>query len=187
MNLLLGSQSPRRQELLQMLGLPFTIVNINCEEHFPSHLKREDIPVFLSEQKADAYHRHLQEDDVLLTADTIVWVEHLQQMLGKPSSIAHAKQMIETLSGRTHQVYTGVHLRSLKKKMSFSCRTDVSFRTLTEEEIDYYVRNYHPLDKAGAYGIQEWIGAAACTSINGSYFNVMGLPTNHVWEALKEF
>lgn len=187
MNLLLGSQSPRRQQLLASLGLSFTVVNIECDESFPKELMRGAIPVFLAEQKAKAYLKPLQDNEVLLTADTIVWVEKYKTMLGKPESAEQAKEMIRMLSGITHQVYTGVRLTAANRNVSFPTRTDVTFRRLTANEIDYYVDTFQPLDKAGAYGIQEWIGAAACTSIKGSYFNVMGLPTHEVWQHLKRF
>ena len=187
MNLLLGSQSPRRQQLLSALHIPFTVVKIECEEHFPPDMQRDAIPMYLATQKALAYHERLQPDDVLLTADTIVWVERFKTMLGKPKNTKQAKEMLKMLSGRTHQVYTGVRLTALKKNATFSCKTDVTFRKLTDNEIDYYIDHFQPFDKAGAYGIQEWIGVTACTSVKGSYFNVMGLPTHEVATHLKKF
>ncbi len=187
MKLLLGSQSPRRQQLLSMLDIHFRVVHIDCDEHFPADLKRGAIPMYLATAKAQAYHERLDTDEILLTADTIVWVEKYGKMLGKPSCREEAQEMLRMLSGRTHQVYTGVRLTSLKQNYTFPCRTDVSFRKLQSAEIDYYVDTYKPFDKAGAYGIQEWIGATACTAIRGSYFNVMGLPTHEVAAALKLF
>ncbi len=197
--IILGSQSPRRKELLAALAIPFTVVNIQCDESFPAHLQAGDIPAYIARKKAEVYLPRLQEQELLITADTIVWVDN--QMLGKPHDEADAKRMLRLLSGNTHQVYTAVCMGSLDGAFSFPLqggrglsnfrtfvdRTDVVFRELSEDEIDYYVSHFHPLDKAGAYGIQEWIGAAACTSLHGSYFNVMGLPTHRLQEELKKY
>ncbi len=182
--IILGSQSPRRRELLAMLNIPFTAVNIDADETFPEHLQAGDISAFIASKKAEAYLPQLQADELLITADTIVWANG--QMLGKPADEADARRMLRLLSNNTHQVYTAVCLSTLHTSSTFIDCTDVTFRALTDAEIDYYLTHFHPLDKAGAYGIQEWIGAAACTSLNGSYFNVMGLPTHRLQEALQQ-
>ncbi len=184
--IILGSQSPRRKELLGSLDIPFRVVNIEVDETFPAHLQAGDIPAFIAQRKAEAYLPQLKEDELLITADTIVWVDG--KMLGKPKDEADARRMLRLLSGNTHQVYTGVCISTIHHPLStFVDCTDVTFRVLSEEEISYYISHFQPLDKAGAYGIQEWIGAAACTRLNGSYFNVMGLPTHRVWEELVNF
>ena len=189
MKLLLGSQSPRRRELLAGLGIAFSVVSINADESYPASLEGEAIPIYISRAKAAAYADRLQPDELLITADTIVWLNG--QVLGKPHDEADARRMLRLLSGQTHQVFTGVTLTMRTAEgadsSSFAARTDVSFRALTEAEIDYYVSRFHPLDKAGAYGIQEWIGYIACTELRGSYFNVMGLPTEPLFQALKPY
>lgn len=186
MQLLLGSKSPRRRELLAGLGLPFEIVAIDADESYPSHLQGEEIPLYLSRAKAQAYSSPLAPNQVLITADTIVWLDG--QVFGKPHDLDDAKRMLALLSGHTHQVYTGVTILTADhpEGYSFTDRTDVTFRTLTEAEIDYYVEHFRPLDKAGAYGIQEWIGYIGCTRLNGSYFNVMGLPTEPLYAAIQQ-
>ncbi|MBQ0034846.1 MAG: septum formation protein Maf [Bacteroidales bacterium] len=184
MKIILGSKSPRRKELLAGLGIDFSIVDIDADESYPTTLQGGEIPIYISRAKADAYKSHLKADELLITADTIVWLDG--RVLGKPEDEAEAKAMVRLLSGHTHQVFTGVTLTLANgTQTSFVDTTDVSFRELTEEEIDFYVMNFRPLDKAGAYGIQEWIGYAACTNLHGSYFNVMGLPTEKLYEALK--
>ena len=182
--ILLASKSPRRRELLAALNIPFRIVNVCAEEGYPADLKEGDIPLFIARQKADAYREPLTEGEVLLTADTIVWLDGT--VLGKPKDEEEAAEMLHRLSGKTHQVYTGVFLRTAKKECSFVSRSDVTFRELTEEEIHHYITNYHPLDKAGAYGIQEWIGYTGCVRIEGSFYNVMGLPTAALYDELKK-
>ena len=188
MNLILGSQSPRRRELMAGLDIPFSCITINADESFPADLQAGDIPLYISRAKARTYEAQLQPDDLLITSDTIVWLNG--QMLGKPQSKEEAKQMLLQLSGQTHQVYTAVCFTWLKGGQgvgshSFVDCTDVTFRTLTEEEINYYVEKYMPLDKAGAYGVQEWIGYVGVTRMEGSYFNVMGFPICHVYDWLK--
>ena len=197
MNLILGSQSPRRRELMAGLDIPFTCVTIDADESYPAHLQAGDIPLYISRAKARAYAEQLQVEDLLITSDTIVWLNG--QMLGKPQSKEEAKQMLMQLSGQTHQVYTAVCFtwialttpltdstpRYTMLHDSFVDCTDVTFRTLTAEEIDYYVEKYMPLDKAGAYGVQEWIGYVGVTRMEGSYFNVMGFPIGRVYEWLK--
>ena len=183
--LLLGSKSPRRRELLKALDVDFRIVDISCNEAYPHALQGGDIPIYIAREKADAYRDMLQPDELLITADTIVWLEGA--VLGKPRDEADASRMLRMLSGNTHQVYTGVCLTTKQRQKAFADCTDVSFRKLTDAEISYYVSTYRPFDKAGAYGIQEWIGMAACTAINGSYFNVMGLPVHRVAEELANW
>lgn len=190
MEIILGSQSPRRRELMAGLGLPFTSISIDADETFPANLQAGDIPYYISRAKARAYANNLTADQLLITADTIVWCDG--QMLGKPKDEADAKVMLRQLSGKTHQVYTAVTFAQKSSQDSaislqtiVDC-TDVTFRELTEEEIAYYVQNYRPLDKAGAYGVQEWIGYAACTCLHGSYFNVMGFPVHRVYEVLNK-
>lgn len=167
------------------LDLPFTVITIDADEHYPAELQGGDIPYYISRAKAHAYESRLEEDEVLITADTIVWMDG--KMYGKPHDEQEAKAMLRTLSGKTHQVFTGVTiLEKGQEAETFVDRTDVHFRELSEEEIGYYVSHYRPMDKAGAYGIQEWIGYTGCVSMNGSYFNVMGFPVHSVYEALKK-
>lgn len=186
MKILLGSQSPRRRELLAGLDVDFRVVAIDADEHYPKELQGGEIPYFISRAKAEAYGEPLAEDEVLLTADTIVWVPgeggRGGVMLGKPKDEEEARRMLRMLSGRMHAVYTGVTLRTREGMQTITDKTEVWFRALTEEEIAYYVEKYQPLDKAGAYGVQEWIGYVGVTKIVGSYFNVMGLPVERVWE-----
>lgn len=187
LQILLGSASPRRRELLAGLNIPFTAISIDADETYPAELRGADIPMYISRAKARAYAQQLQPDQLLITSDTIVWCENT--MLGKPRDEQQAREMLRLLSGRTHQVYTAVTFAQkpaadLLLETVVDC-TDVTFRPLTDDEIDYYIRTCHPLDKAGAYGIQEWIGYAACTHLSGSYFNVMGFPVHLVYEFLK--
>ena len=187
MEIILGSQSPRRRALLAGLDIPFTAVSIDANESFPADLQAGDIPYYISRAKARAYEPLLQPDQLLITADTIVWLNG--HMLGKPHDEAEAITMLRTLSGKTHQVYTAVTFAQKSISSSLSTvvdRTDVTFADLTDEEIAHYVAKYRPLDKAGAYGVQEWIGYVACTAMNGSYFNVMGFPVHLVYRELKK-
>ena len=185
MEIILGSQSPRRRELMAGLDLPFTAINIDADESYPADLQAGDIPYFISRAKAQAYAPKLQPNQLLITADTIVWLEG--HMLGKPHDDAEAIEMLQSLRNKTHQVYTAVTFAEKGKELEtiVDC-TDVTFGDLTDEEIAYYVTKYRPLDKAGAYGVQEWIGYVACTSMRGSYFNVMGFPVHKVYEILKK-
>ena len=190
MEIILGSQSPRRRELMAGLDLPFTAINIDADESFPAELQGGDIPYYISRAKAQAYADKLQPDQLLITADTIVWLDG--HMLGKPHDESEAAAMLHALSGKTHQVYTAVTFA--QKISTVNCqlstivdKTDVTFAELTDEEIDYYVTKYRPMDKAGAYGVQEWIGYVACTEMRGSYFNVMGFPVQKVYEMLKKY
>lgn len=184
--LVLASGSPRRRELLSMLALPFEIApKLEVEESYPSTLPPEEIPEYLACLKADAYSQLLTPNTILLTADTIVILDG--DVLGKPHSLDEAKEMLHRLSGHTHHVVTGCAITSQKRRQSFSATTLVEFDHLQPELIDYYVERYKPLDKAGAYGIQEWVGAAGIRRIDGSFYNVMGLPVNRLWHALSEF
>ncbi len=186
-SIILGSQSPRRRDLMSGLDMPFTAISIDADESFPSELAGGDIPIYISRAKAEAYVKELRESDILITADTIVWQNG--QMLGKPHDEEEACRMLRQLSGKTHQVFTGVTFTRIVDgetvMESFVDKTDVTFRVLTDEEIAYYVQKYKPLDKAGAYGVQEYIGYIGVSSMNGSYFNVMGFPVERVYEVLR--
>lgn len=183
-NIILGSQSPRRKELLAGLDIEFTTKVIpSLEETYPNTLQGEEIPIYLAEQKADAYT--LEDNDLLITADTVVWLNG--RVYGKPADEAEAREMLRSLSGKTHDVITGVCVRTNKKNVSFASTTKVRFAELTDAEIEHYVNKYRPMDKAGAYGIQEWIGYIGVEHIEGSYFNVMGLPIQRLYTVLKEF
>ncbi len=237
MKLLLGSQSPRRRDLLSGLDIPFECVRIDADESYPADLQGGDIPLYIAREKAAAYLDRLQQDELLLTADTIVWVEG--RMLGKPKDAAEARAMLRLLSGRTHQVFTAVTLtyypaedsapspaeksttfavensaviqdkntafpeplpnqlhtirqesdnlpHTIRQESFVDC-TDVTFRVLTEQEIDYYIDRYRPFDKAGAYGVQEYIGYIGVEKIVGSYYNIMGLPIDRVYLSLLPF
>lgn len=183
--IILASQSPRRLELLRGLNIPFEVKLIDVDETYPSQMVGVDIPMFLAEKKAKAYEAVMTEDTMIITADTIVW--HEGKVLGKPVDEADAKRMLKILSGKTHQVITGVCISTLKRKRIFHVITDVRFSKLTESEIEYYVENFKPFDKAGAYGVQEWIGFVGVEHINGSYFNVMGLPVQRLYNELKRW
>ena len=188
MEIILGSQSPRRRELMAGLDIPFTAVSIDADESFPSTLKGGEIPYYISRAKAYAYAPKLTENQLLITSDTIVWCD--DRMLGKPRDEEEAFEMLHQLSGKTHQVYTAVSFAKISRSQDVEIstvvdRTDVTFSELTDEAIRYYIRKYQPFDKAGAYGIQEWIGYMGCTALNGSYFNVMGFPVHLVYRELK--
>jgi len=183
MKLLLASQSPRRKELLTSLGFEFEVVKIDCEEIVPEHIKVEESAAYLSELKANAF-RSLEKDEVLLTADTVVAIDH--QFLGKPSDEKEAKQMLQLLSRKTHQVYTGITIKTSDKTITQTDVADVELDEITEDETEYYIKNYRPFDKAGSYGIQEWLGMAKIKKITGSYYTIMGLPTHLVYKILKE-
>ncbi|MBD3906003.1 Maf family nucleotide pyrophosphatase [Chryseobacterium sp. Ch-15] len=183
MKILLASQSPRRKELLSNLGFDFEVVKIDCEEILPENVKIEDSAAYLSELKANAF-RNLQKDEVLLTADTVVANEN--QFLGKPKDEMEAKEMLQSLSGKTHQVYTGITIKTLDKTITETDVADVEFDEISDEEIDFYIKNYKPFDKAGSYGIQEWLGMAKIKKITGSFYTIMGLPTHLVYKILKE-
>lgn len=183
--LVLGSKSPRRQELLAGMGFQFEIRTKETEENYPSDLNPIDVPLYLAEIKANALLETLSDSEILITSDTIVLLEG--EILGKPTDAEHAVEMLQKLSGKTHDVVTGVCLLSAQKKHAFSVTTKVHFKPLTIELITHYVTQYKPFDKAGSYGIQEWIGYVGIDKIEGSYFNVVGLPTAELWDALKNF
>jgi septum formation protein len=169
---------------MKRLGIPFRVVETGHDhEAYPPHLKGGEIASYLADHKSDAYPTSLGEKQVLLTADTVVWLNGSE--LGKPAGEEEAFEMIKSLSGRTHQVYTGVCLRSVRSRTSFYVGTDVTFAILEPEEVAFYIRKFKPFDKAGGYGIQEWIGTIAVEKIVGSYFNVMGLPVQRVYQELK--
>ena len=185
-NIVLASGSPRRKELLAGLGLQFEVRLLpGIDESYPEGLTGEEIAQTISRKKAEAYRPTLQTDELILTADTIVYLDG--QVLGKPSDAEDARRMLRLLSGCTHEVITGVTLLTRDKTHTFSSVSKVKIADITDREIDYYVDNYHPLDKAGAYGIQEWIGYIAVERIEGSYFNVMGLPVQRLYQELKNF
>ena len=183
--LILASASPRRRELLAACDLDFTLAEkFECEECYPADLEADKVAEYLSQLKSNAYPHALATNDILLTADTVVIAGG--EILGKPKDSADAERMLKMLSGATHKVVTGVSLRTTKQTISFSAESLVSFRTLENEEIAYYIEKYRPLDKAGAYGIQEWIGYIGIEGIEGSFYNVMGLPVQRLYSALKE-
>ena len=183
--LILASASPRRRELLAACDLEFVLADkFECEECYPADLEADKVAEYLSQLKSNAYPHALGEKDILLTADTVVILG--DKILGKPHSAEEARDMIASLSGATHKVITGVTLRTAKQTISLSAESLVSFRTLEAEEVRYYVEKYRPLDKAGAYGIQEWIGYIGIEGIEGSFYNVMGLPVQRLYATLKE-
>lgn len=184
--IVLASNSPRRRELLSGLGLDFEVRVISgIDESYPASLKADDVPVYIAEKKAKAYIPSMADNELIITADTIVWTFH--EILGKPSTREEAVSMLHTLSDHAHEVVTGVCLITKERSISFSVSSAVSFAKLSIEEIQYYVDTYNPLDKAGAYGIQEWIGYVGVEAINGSFYNVMGLPIQRVYQELKKF
>ncbi|MEG1586255.1 MAG: Maf-like protein [Bacteroidales bacterium] len=184
--ILLASNSPRRRELLAGLDISYEVTALpDIDESFPAELPGEEIPVYIAKNKAAAYGDQMQEDTLLITADTIVWSEG--KVYGKPSDATDAKKMLRALSGKTHQVITGVCIRSANKEKSFAAVSEVTFCELSDAEIDYYVTRYTPYDKAGSYGIQEWIGYVGVEEMKGSYFNVMGLPIQRLYKELQQF
>ena len=185
-HIILASNSPRRRELLAGLGLEFEVrVLPDIEESYPGDLPVSQIAEYIAHEKAEAYRRLMAADDLIITADTIVVLG--DEVLGKPKDAADAHRMLRELSGQTHQVITGVVLTTKERQEHFSVVSNVTFKELTDDEIDYYVETYKPMDKAGAYGIQEWIGYVGVTRLEGSYFNVMGLPVQRIYEALRRF
>ncbi|WP_415324727.1 Maf family protein [Chryseobacterium sp. MMS23-Vi53] len=183
MKLLLASQSPRRKELLSNLGFEFEVVKIDCEEIVPEHIQVGESAAYLSELKADAF-RKLEEGEVLLTSDTVVAIDN--QFLGKPKDEDDAMNMLKMLSGKTHQVYTAITVKTLDKTITETDVANVELDELTDDEIKYYIQNYKPFDKAGSYGIQEWLGMAKIRRMEGSFYTIMGLPTHLVYKILKE-
>lgn len=184
-NLILASNSPRRQELLKSLGLPFEIRLKDIDEQYPKDLVHSAISDYLSRLKSLAFENELNDRDLLITSDTIVW--HENTALGKPKSKDDAFQMLQKMSNKTHEVITSVCLKSLKKELIFNATTKVTFKALSDKEIDFYINHYNPMDKAGAYGIQDWIGQIGITKIEGSYYNVMGFPIDKIYTQLIKF
>ncbi|MCL1625510.1 Maf-like protein [Bacteroides caecicola] len=181
----LASNSPRRRELLSGLGIDYEVKILpGIDETYPDTLQGEEIPVYIARKKADAYRSAMEKDELIITADTIVYING--KVLGKPRDEADARYMLRQLSGSSHQVITGVCITTCEFQKTFSATTEVTFDNLTNEEIDFYIERYHPMDKAGSYGIQEWIGFIGVSGIHGSYFNVMGLPVQRLYQELKK-
>ena len=184
--IVLASNSPRRKELLQRMGVNFKVRTLfGIDESYPDSLRGEDIVCYISRNKAKAYQSSMAPNELLITADTIVYVDG--EIMGKPKNAEQAKEMLHKLSGKTHQVITGVTIVTAKRTENFGVTSQVKFTNITDEEINFYVDNYLPFDKAGAYGIQEWIGIVAVEEIKGSYFNVVGLPVQRLYQKLKAF
>lgn len=180
---ILASNSPRRKELLAGLGVDYEVRTLpDVDESYPETLQGADIPLYIAKEKADAYVAMMQPGELMITADTIVWLDG--KVLGKPWDREDALQMLRTMSGRTHEVFTGVCITTTDWQRSFTAQTEVRFATLSEEEIAYYVDNFQPMDKAGAYGVQEWIGFIGVENISGSYYNIMGLPVQKLYREL---
>ena len=185
-HIILASNSPRRRELLGGLGISFEVkVLPDIEENYPEGLSVAQIAEYIAKEKADAYRKMMAPNDLIITADTIVVADN--EVMGKPVDADDAQRMLRKLSGKAHQVITGVCLMTTDRQRVFSVITDVTFKPLSDDEIDYYVKTYRPFDKAGAYGIQEWIGYVGVTGLNGSYFNVMGLPVQRIYQELTAF
>jgi len=184
-HILLASNSPRRRELLSGLDIAYEVVALpDVDESYPESLEHADIPTHISAKKAEAYRSHLRDNTLLITADTIVWLEG--EMFGKPTDEEDAVRMLLRLSGKTHEVITGVCLTTLTQQRSFHAVSEVTFAELSEEEARHYVQKYKPYDKAGSYGVQEWIGYIAVKEIKGSFYNVMGLPIHRLYQELKQ-
>lgn len=182
--IILASASPRRRELLGGLDVDFEVRALpDVDESFPANLQGGDIPLYISKKKADAYRPHMAADELVITADTIVWLEG--DALGKPVDEEDARCMLRNMSGKTHSVFTGVTITTKEVQHSFVAQSDVTFAVLSDDEIDYYIAKYRPMDKAGSYGAQEWIGYIGMSNIVGSYFNVMGLPVQRLYSELK--
>lgn len=183
--IILASNSPRRKELMSGLGIDYVVRTLpDIDESYPSTLTGAEIPEFIAREKADAYRNMMKPDELLITADTIVWLDG--KVLGKPEGRDGAIEMLHTLSGKEHQVFTGVCLTTTEWQKSFSASSDVQFELLSDDEIQYYVDRYQPMDKAGAYGVQEWIGYIGVKSISGSFYNIMGLPIQKLYGELKK-
>lgn len=182
---ILASKSPRRQQLLKSLGISFRVIIKEVDETYPGHLNKEEIPVYLAQKKSNPFVKTLSSSDLLITADTIVWLNG--KMFGKPQNTEQAKTMLHELSGQKHQVISGVCLTSSQKQKCFHAVTEVTFKELTRLETAYYVSVFKPYDKAGSYGIQDWIGAIGITRIEGSFYNVMGLPIQRLYEEIQKF
>lgn len=180
---ILASNSPRRKELLAGLGVDYEVRTLpDVDESYPETLKGADIPLYIAKEKADAYLNMMQPGELMITADTIVWLDG--KVLGKPADREDALRMLREMSGRTHEVFTGVCVTTTEWQRSFTAQTEVRFASLSEEEINYYVDQFKPMDKAGAYGVQEWIGFIGVENISGSYYNIMGLPVQRLYKEL---
>ncbi|MCQ2195512.1 MAG: Maf-like protein [Paludibacteraceae bacterium] len=185
-DIILASNSPRRKELLGGLGVNFRVQTISgLDESYPETLQAGEIPLYLAKKKSSAYEQIMAANTMIITADTIVW--HNNRVLGKPKSREQAIEMIRSLAGDNHKVFTGVCVKTKDREASFFCESSVKFAALTQAEIEYYVDNYKPFDKAGAYGIQEWIGYVGVESMVGSFYNIMGLPVHQLYAVLKSF
>ena len=183
--IILASASPRRRELLAGLDLVFLVKSLpDVDESFPETLAGGEIPLYISKKKADAYLPSMADDELVITADTIVWLDG--KALGKPVDEADARRMLHNMSGKTHAVFTGVTITTKNEQRSFVAQSNVSFAVLNDDEVDYYIQKYKPMDKAGAYGAQEWIGYIGMENIEGSYFNVMGLPVQRLYSEFKK-
>lgn len=183
--IILASNSPRRKELLSGLDVEYVVMTLpNVNESYPSDLQGEEIPSFIAHQKAEAYRKFITGNELVITADTIVWLNG--EALGKPRDEEDAKHMLHKLSGHTHQVITAVYITTAQFQKHFTAISEVTFSELSDAEIDYYVHRYLPLDKAGSYGVQEWIGFVGVSGIKGSYYNVMGLPVQRLYTELKK-
>jgi septum formation protein len=182
--IILASRSPRRHQLLRELGFSFSILERDFDETFPEGLTGEEVAAFISRKKAMSLKDQLKEDELIITADTVVWCDG--HILGKPADKAETVSMLKKISGNTHEVITGVSIISRERDITFTEVTKVTFEEMTDDEIEYYAVNFNPVDKAGAYGIQEWIGLIACSRIEGSYFNVVGLPVHRLYAELKK-
>ena len=182
---ILASGSPRRRELMAGLGVNYEVrILPDVDESYPHTLQGEEIPLYIAKEKADAYIPMMQPDELIITADTIVWLDG--KVLGKPRDREDALQMLRTMSGRTHEVFTGVCITTTDWQRSFTAQTEVRFATLSEDEIIYYVDNFKPMDKAGAYGVQEWIGFSGVENISGSYYNIMGIAVQKLYRELRK-
>ena len=183
--IILASASPRRRELMCGLDVMYEVRTLpDVDESFPSTLQGGDIPLYISQKKAEAYRSIMAPDELVITADTIVWLDG--KALGKPADVDEARRMLRNMSGKTHNVFTGVTITTATHSVSFTACSNVTFATLDDEEIEYYLGKYKPMDKAGAYGVQEWIGYIGMENIEGSYFNVMGLPVQRLYNELKK-
>lgn len=183
--IILASASPRRRELLAGLDVDFVVRTLpDVDESFPADLQGGEIPLYISKKKADVYRPFMADDELVITADTIVWLDG--KALGKPVDENDAFAMIRNMSGKTHSVFTGVTITTKNVQHSFVAQSDVTFAELSDDEIEYYITKYRPMDKAGAYGAQEWIGYIGMSNIVGSYFNVMGLPVQRLYSELKQ-
>ncbi len=183
--IILASASPRRQELLKSLGFHFSVQPSHADENFPGELREKDIPIYLAQKKAQAFERDLLRNEILITADTIVWCN--EKIYNKPADFYEGKKMLQALSGKMHQVFTAVCLKGQHKTTTFYDESKVYFKNFKDEEIEYYLLNFKPYDKAGAYGVQDWLGYTGIEKIEGSFYNVMGLPVKKLYEQLIQF